>query len=469
MIRNKAHLIGICGTGMSALAVLLKEAGWQITGSDSSPYEPVLGYLQKNKIPFYKNYKAKNIPKDVRLAIIGRHVGLSPKENAETREAIKRGMKIKSFPEMLSLISAKTDNLIVVGSYGKSSVTALISWCLKKAKKDPSYFIGAIPVDFKNSSHLGKGKAFVLEGDEYPSSNWDNTSKFLHLKPSSVLLISAEHDHANIFPTEKSYTATYKKLVTKIPKDGFLVYSKDGKNTEEIAKYAKGKSVSYSLNNEKALWYTKNIKYGGVTSFDLVRRGLKITNIRTRLLGNHNIENIVGAGALLLESKKIKPSDFARAVYSFHGIMRRLELKNKNALVPVYEDFGSSYRKAKAGLDALRLHYPGRRIITVFEPHSFSWRNKKFLKWYKTIFNGANEVVLLPAPSHGKKTHNQLTFKEIWSEAKKHARIHKATTEKEALSILKNIVRKDDIIILISSGSLLGLSKSVPRLIERLF
>lgn len=475
--KQKVHLLGICGAGMSALAILLKESGFQVTGSDDNFYEPISGYLKKNKIKFSKGYNAKNITQDTALIVIGKHAELTEDKNVEVKEAFRSGIPIKSLPETLAMLSADKENLVIVGSYGKSTCTALISWCLTQSKRNPSYFIGAVPINFDKSSHIGKGKDFVLEGDEYPSANWDDNSKFLHFKPRSVLLIAALHDHINVFPTEASYKEPYKKLVTKIPTDGLLVYAHEGKNNNEVIKNAKCKKVSYSLNNDSSDWYAQNIKYGVQTSFDLVHQGKKIVNIKTRLLGTHNIENIIGCGAFLIEQEKITAAKFAKAVASFEGIKRRIELKNPKGKVPVYEGFGSSYEKAKVVFDALKLHFPKKRIIAVFEPHTFSWRNRGALTWYKTIFDGVSEVILLPPPEHGKATHDQLSFDEIYKEIKKYVSAHKAGTEKEALKLLKTIVKKParnaahnaagggDIIALVSSGSLLGLSKSVPKML----
>ena len=461
---KKVHLIGIAGVGMSALAVLLKEAGFAVSGSDKDIFEPVAGYLRKNKIKFSKTYGPRNIPGEVKLAVIGKHAGLSEKDNSETREVIRRKMEIKSLPEMLARLSDKTENLIVAGSFGKSTLTALLAWCLVKAKRDPSYFIGALPIDLKNSSHLGRGQEFVLEGDEYLSANWDRISKFLHYRPSAVLLISAEHDHVNIFPTEKSYIEPYKKLVRKIPRKGFLVYAKNAKNTESIARFSKCRKVSYGVEDTRANWYARNIKFGKISSFDLVHKGKKIAKIQTKLLGRHNIENMVGAGALLLESKKMTPRVFARAVKNFSGIRRRIELKNPGSKNPVYDIFGSSYEKTRAGFEALRLHFPDKRIVVVFEPHAFSWRNKKFLYWYKNIFRDVGEVIMLPAVSRGPKDKIELSTKNIWGEAQKHFPVHTAKTAKEAQKILKKIIKKNDVIALVSSGPMLGLTESVPKL-----
>lgn len=469
--KNKtAHLIGICGAGMSALAILLKESGYKVTGSDEGFYEPILSYLKKNKINFYKKYTTENIPKNVNLIVIGKHAGLVPEINQEVKQAFilqKKGVKVQSLPEALMQISSEKKNIVVAGSYGKSTCSALLSWCLMQNKKDPSYFIGAVPIDFSQSSHLGTGAEFILEGDEYPSANWDNTSKFLHFNPSSVLLISGEHDHINVFPTEESYAEPYKKLVAKIPATGLLVYSFEGKNNKEIKKYTKARTVSYSLNNKNSDYYAENIKYGPQTSFILMHKEEKIINIKTKLLGNHNIENIIGAGALLLENKTITPTQFSKAVKNFQGIKRRIELISGKSNIPVYEGFGSSYEKTKVIFDALILHFPKKRIVTIFEPHTFSWRNRGALKWYKDIFDGVREVILLPPPTAGKNTHDQLTFDEIYNEIKKHVSVQKATTEKEALAIIKKITKKGDLIALVSSGSLLGLSESIPKLLKQ--
>ena len=454
---------------MSALAILLKESGWQVTGSDENYFEPIPSYLKKNKIIFHKKYSKKNVPKNADLVIVGNNIPLSPEENPEKKQAIKLGTKMQSMPETLAMLSQNTENIVVVGSSGKSTCAALLAWCLMKAKKNPSFFIGALPIDLKNSAHMGKGKEFVLEGDEYTSSKIDRRSKFLHFNPTSVLLTSASHDHINIFPNEKSYKKPYKKLMKKIPRNGFLFYALHGKNNKEISRYAKCKKVSYALEDKKADWYAQNIKYGLQSSFDLTHKGKKIMTIKTKLLGKHNIENIIGVGALLLESKKISPEMFAESIASFHGIKKRLELLNNNSVIPVYEGFGSSYEKAKSIFDTLRLHFGKRRIVTVFEPHAFSWRNRKFLKWYKDVFDTVDEVIMLPAASYGKKAEDQLTTKEVWEEAKRYKQIYTASGEKGALEILRKLVQKNDVIALVSSGPMFGLTKSLPKFIAKRF
>lgn len=464
---KKIHFIGIAGAGMSALAAMLQKMGYEVTGSDEDFYEPILGYLKKNKIKILTPYSKKNIPEDADTIVIGKHAKLNPEENEEVREALKSKNKVKAFPEVLADITKDRENIVVAGSYGKSTCTALLAWCLQKNNIDAGYFIGGIPNGLEDSAHLGSEKYFVLEGDEYPA--FMGVSKFLYLHPKHVILTSAEHDHINIFKTKESYVEPYKKLVALLPENGTLVAGINNLNVSEIIKNSKAKVVTYGMScSEK--WYGKNIKYSQETSFDLYNKQEKITTLSTTLLGKHNIENIIGVSAFLLEKKIINETELQKAVASFKGIKRRIDSKTEKSSVLVYEGFGSSYYKAKSVFDSLKLHFPDKKLITVFEPHTFGWRNAENKKWYKDIFDTSSQVLILPPGAHGSKTHNQMTFSEILKEVKKNkTEVYKAKNEKEALEILKKIVKKDDIVALISSGSLFGLSESVPKLMEKMF
>lgn len=466
---KKAHLIGICGKGMSALALILKQKGYKITGSDENFYDPIASLLKKNGIKFAPSYSPFNIPKNADFVVIGGHTKLTPRENKEVKAAFNSGIRIQSLPETLGELANETENTIVAGSFGKSTVTSLLAWCLKNSKKDPSYFIGAAPIGFKTNSHLGKSSHFIFEGDEYPSSNWDSTSKFLHLRPKNLILISALHDHINVFPTEEDYIRPYEKLVSLLPKNGILVAGKEGKNVARITKKAKCKIINYGF-DEKSMWHPQNTAYGEKTSFDLFRGKNKIINLETTLLGKHNIENIVGVSAFLLEKRLITKKELRKSIKTFKGVSGRTDLKTKKSSVLVYEGFGSSYHKAKSFFDSLKLHFPNKKLITIFEPHTFGWRNIENKKWYKDIFDTSSIVLMLPPAKHGAKSHSQMTFSEIFEEVKKNGRqVYKIENEKKALALLKKTVGKNDIVALVSSGSLLGLTDSVPKLMEKMF
>jgi len=217
---SRAHFIGIAGKGMSATALLLKQMGVEISGSDEDFYPPVSDYLKSANVTFAQGYKKENIPNDVDAIIIGKNVKLQPETNEEVQAAFASGKRVYSFADVLHEMTAASETIVVAGSYGKSTCTALLAWCLKAAKKDPSYFIGEVTNGFERYAHRGSGPIFVLEGDEYPSSNWDNTSKFLRYNPRNVLLTSATHDHVNVFPTHADYLVPFRALLDSLPANG---------------------------------------------------------------------------------------------------------------------------------------------------------------------------------------------------------------------------------------------------------
>lgn len=468
---RKVHLIGICGKGMSGLAIMLKQNGYIVSGSDEGFYEPVAGLLKKNKIKINTPHKMENIPADADFIIIGKHAKLVPETNEEVKQAFASGIPIKSLPEAIGDLLGGKENTVVVGSFGKSTMTALTTHILKESKLDPSYFIGAVPLGFNQNAHLGKGKNFILEGDEYPSANWDSTSKMQYMNPTNAVLTSGEHDHINVFPTEESYVAPFEKFVKLLPKNGLLVACKDGKNVMQIAKKSKSKVMYYGI-HEISSYHAENISYSMHTRFDLYKGKKKITNLETSMLGRHNIENIIGASAFVLEKKLVSVNELQKAIKNFKGLSGRLDLKPAKSTILVYEGFGSSYPKAKSVFEALSLHYPDKRLITVFEPHTFSWRNEQAKAWYRDIFDSSNIVLILPPPSHGSTTHNQMSQQDIVNivcEHKNKENIYDPKDEGEALAILKNILKKEDLIALVSSGSLFGLTASIPTLVEKIF
>lgn len=466
---SKAHFIGICGAGMSATAKLLHDSGWQISGSDDGFYPPISDYLKKHNLPCSTPYRPENIPADADLIVIGKHAKLVPEENEEVKAAFASGLPVKSFPEVLSDLTAETNNLIFTGSYGKSTCAALAAWCLTQTNRDPSFFIGAIPETPPESSHIGHDQEFVLEGDEYPSSNWSDKSKFLFFHPQHVLLTSLTHDHVNVFPTPESYIKPFSELIKLIPADGSLTACLDGEHISAFIKNIPIPVITYALNSP-ADWTAKNISYGETTTFSLFHHEQKVADLSTTLLGRHNVENIVGVSALLLSQNLITPSALAAGVRSFKALTRRLDLKSTRTALKIYEGFGSSYTKARAAIDALKLHFPEQRLLVVFEPHTFSWRNRAYLSYYDTAFAGAAHIFIYKPPLHGAATHDQLTLSEIVLQIKKSgANATGFETADLGLRLIMSKWKLEDIILLLTSGDLGGLIKNLPAAAESVF
>jgi len=211
------------------------------------------------------------------------------------------------------------------------------------------------------------------------------------------------------------------------------------------------------------------VTFGDTSRFTLVAPDGGRLPLATGLLGAHNIENIVGVAAYLLERGLVDEAGLVRAVASFAGIRRRLDRLTRVSGVPLVEGFGSSYEKARSAIEAMRLHYPERPLVVVFEPHTFSWRSRDALAWYDTVFEGAARVLITPPPSHGAASHNQTSLEEIL------ARVDAAgvpaegvRSAEEAIARLSGL-RGDEAVLLLSSGPLLGLPEALPPVFETLY
>jgi UDP-N-acetylmuramate: L-alanyl-gamma-D-glutamyl-meso-diaminopimelate ligase len=469
MERKRAHFIGIAGKGMSATALLLRELGWEIGGSDEGFYPPVSDYLRTANIPFAAGYRKENIHPEADLVVIGKNAKLVPESNEEVAAAFASGKRVCSFPDVLRDLTVGAETLVVAGSYGKSTCAALAAWCLKQADKDPSYFVGEVIRGFASYAHKGSGCAFVLEGDEYPSANWDPTSKFLHYNARNILLTSATHDHVNVFRTHEDYLAPFRILLRSLPPDGVLVVNSGEEHAHALANASAARTVFYAL-GDKGQWHAQNISYGLRTTFDLMNGRERTARLATGLLGAHNIENIVGVSALLLEKAMVDPGELARGVASFEGVKRRLEHLSPLSRVPVFEGFGSSYEKARSAIAAMALHFPARRLLVVFEPHAFTWRNRAALPQYDDAFVGAHKIFIYEPAAQGAATHAQLTQAEIVSRVKAAGfDVEPMADAAQGLQDMAAELREDDCVLLLTSGDLGGLIKSVPALAERRF
>jgi UDP-N-acetylmuramate: L-alanyl-gamma-D-glutamyl-meso-diaminopimelate ligase len=452
----KYHFIGIAGAGMSAVAKLLVEKGEIVTGSDEGFYPPISDYLVEHKIPCTTPFSANNIPADVDYIIIGKHAKLVPEENEEVKAAFASGKPILSFPQVLEQLSGGKNSTVIVGSYGKSTCASLIAWCLEINHKDPSYFIGALPLTPHTNARLGNGNDFIMEGDEYPSSNWDTTSKFLFLHPKDLLVTALAHDHVNVFPTHEEYISPYVKLIAGLSEGGKLVMCLDDDTIRAQLHTLQHDVITYGFSPD-ALYRAERMEFSLVSSFDLMRGDTLVARITTPLLGRHNIQNIVGIAGLLLETRKVTEEELVHGIGSFKGIVRRLDRKSEKTTIPVYEGFGSSVDKATSAIEAIRLHFPSRRLVVVFEPHTFSWRNRAALHWYDSVFAGVDHVFIYKPPEHGSNTHDQLSLTEI-TERVQASGVRAVPFENTATGLIEliNQTEAQDVILILSSGGMGG-------------
>jgi UDP-N-acetylmuramate: L-alanyl-gamma-D-glutamyl-meso-diaminopimelate ligase len=461
------YFLGIAGAGVSAFASILVSEGHRVSGSDEAAFPPISIYLDALGIAYATRFDAANIASDVDLAIIGTSAKLSGADNPEYVEIVRRNIPHFTFAEYLARHTMGRENVVVAGSFGKSTLTAMLAYFLRAAGRDPGYFIGAVPLDMDRTGHGGRDPQMIIEGDEYIVSLEDRRPKIDLYTPSHTIITSIVHDHLNVYPTFSSYVAPFERLVARTPQEGLLVCAR---RDEAIWTLTQDRSVvRYGLDDGEG-YGARIIELGEHTRFEVRRPEGEPIEMTTQLLGLHNIENLVGAAAFLLEAGWVAPDDLVRAAPAFRGVARRLDRKTTRSRVPAYEGFGSSYEKARSAIDAILLHFPDRPLVVVFEPHTFSWRNEDALPWYDTVFAGAARILLLPPPQHGASGHKQLTQARIVERiAASGASVESVASGADAVARLEASLRGDEVMLLLSSGALDGLAATLPPLLDDRF
>ncbi|HXO94289.1 MAG TPA: Mur ligase domain-containing protein, partial [Candidatus Acidoferrum sp.] len=228
------HFLGICGTAMGAVAVALEERGFKVTGSDENVYPPMSSFLQKKGIALMEGYRAENIPADAEVVVIGNAM---KRGNPEVEAVLNRKLLYLSLPEVLrNFFLRGRHNLVVTGTHGKTTTTALLAWIMEKAGRKPGYLIGGIPTNFGEGARLNDSKYFVLEGDEYDTAFFDKRSKFVHYLPELVIVNNIEFDHADIFNNLDEIKLSFRRLLNIVPQNGMVVVNGDDPNSIEVAK-----------------------------------------------------------------------------------------------------------------------------------------------------------------------------------------------------------------------------------------
>lgn len=463
----RIHFTGIAGAGMAAAALMMREAGHAITGSDEGAFPPMSTYVEGLGFPVAWRFDSANLAADLDLLVLGASAKLGGEGNVEVKAARARGVRVTTFPELVGEATALRRNTVVAGSFGKSTCTALLAHILRANGVDAGWMIGAISPSLPDTGHWGTAPEVILEGDEYIVGPNDRRSKFVLYHPRDVLLTSLIHDHVNVFPTFADYEAPFCELLRLLPVEGLLV-AREHPAIRAIADEAASRLVWYGAEPCDG-WYPEAIAYGETTRFTLVGPGGRRIAMATTLLGEHNVENIVGVSAYLLERGLVDEAGLVRAVESFAGIRRRLDRLTKTSAVPVIEGFGSSYEKARSAIEAMLLHYPHRPLSVVFEPHTFSWRNRDALPWYDTVFEGVARVLVIPPPHHGEQSHQQSGFDEILARVAATGVPVEGVETNEAATAALSRLGGDEVVLLLSSGPLLGLPDTLPPVFERLY
>ncbi len=397
----KVHFIAIAGTGMGALARLLREAGHEVRGSDTAVYPPMSEQLARAEIPVMLGYGPANLQWAPDCVVVG---NVCSKDHPEVVEANRLGLRLESFPSMLAklLLPGRT-SLVVAGTHGKTTTTSLVSWLLHCAGADPSFLIGGVPLNFGIGAHLGLGPAIVLEGDEYDTAFFDKGSKFLHYRPTRAILTSVEYDHADIFKDLDEVRAAFRAFVATIPEGGELIVNAEDSEALGIAATARCRITTYRVMPEHArgpegadvcALQCPRVP-GRRPAFEVFERGASLGEFTTQLVGRYNLGNVLAAIAMArAEGHDLEA--IRRGVRTFRGVKRRQELVGTAQGVRVLSDFAHHPTAVQLTVTAIRKEFPEHALHVCFEPRSASSRRRAFGDAFAASFDAATAVYVGP-------------------------------------------------------------------------
>ncbi|MDR0207358.1 MAG: Mur ligase domain-containing protein [Bacteroidales bacterium] len=382
----KIHFIAIGGSAMHNLALALHYKGYQISGSDDEIFDPAKSRLSKvGLMPDKTGWFPEKITKNLDAVILGMH---ARENNPELFKAKELGIKIYSYPEFLYEQSKNKTRIVVGGSHGKTTITAMIIHVLQYLKIDCDYMVGAQLEGFDVMVKLSDdAKIMVIEGDEYLTSPIDRRPKFHVYQPTIGIISGIAWDHINVFPTFEFYVEQFKIFAEMIPENGYYIYCKDDVVLQEMSDRANIKAstkVGYCV-------HPHFIENG--TSFLETEFG----NLSLKIFGKHNLTNI-NAARLACRAVGVSDKQFYSAVQSFNGASNRLELLRKSETCAIYKDFAHSPSKLKATVEALKAQFPGRKLVACMELHTFSSLTENFLQQYAGAMDCADVGIIFFNP-----------------------------------------------------------------------
>ena len=394
------YCMAIGGTGMAPLACLLQEQGHSVRGTDGPLYPPMSTLLERAGIQPSTGYDPVHLEPRPDLVIIGNAIH---RDNPEAVAAERLGLPIVSMPQALARFFLDHHrSLVVSGTHGKTTTTAMAAWVYTACGRDPGYLIGGAPKDLPASFHDGAGDRFVIEGDEYNAAYFDRGPKFLHYQPETLLLTSAEYDHADLYPTPESLWDAYARLLALLPADGFLVACGDTPKVRELAAGARCRTLFYGLDPGNDLYPLGGIEaLPEASRFRVHDEEAGEVEITLPLAGGHNVSNALAVWAAARRDG-IPAAELAAAFARFSGVKRRLDELGTARGVTVVDDFAHHPTAVEKTLIALRQRYPGRRLVALFEPRSLTAGRGFFFEPYRQAFAGADRVLFAPTFHNGR-------------------------------------------------------------------
>ncbi|MAM23449.1 MAG: peptidoglycan synthetase [Croceibacter sp.] len=438
------HFIAIGGSAMHNLALALHHKGYKVTGSDDTIFEPSKSRLSKhNLLPETFGWFPERITNSLDAVILGMH---AKADNPELLKAKELGLKIYSYPEFLYEQSKQKTRVVIGGSHGKTTITAMILHVMNYHDKEVDYMVGAQLEGFDTMVHLTEENDFiVLEGDEYLSSPIDRRPKFHLYKPNIALLSGIAWDHINVFPTFENYVEQFKIFADSMSRGGILVYNEEDPTVKQVAEEATAPTrkhayttAAYSVENGKTLLETPE------------------GPMPIEIFGAHNLNNLAGA-KWICQHMGVDEDEFYEAISTFKGASKRLEKITENNNAVVYKDYAHSPSKVSATTKAVKNQYPDRKLVACLELHTYSSLNAEFLGQYEGALDAADKAIVFYSPDAVQiKQLDEVKAEQI-NEAFKRDDLVIFTNPADFKTYLYAQDFKDSVLLLMSSGNYGGL------------
>ncbi len=459
------HIMGICGTGMGALACGLKSIGFHITGSDENVYPPMSEFLTDTGIAVTAGYSADNLEPRPDLVIVGNVIR---RDNPEAVGLANSSIPYASFPQCLDqYFLAGKKSLVICGTHGKTTTSSLLATMLHVSGVSPGFMIGGLVKAFNSNFRVGTSDFFVVEGDEYDTAFFDKGPKFLHYRPQIAVITSIEFDHADIYTDLSAVIRSFSRLVEIMPADGTIIACWDDPVVQDVVsnascnvlKYGEAANLNYTL---------KNLEISPeISSFSVIKNGNKYGKFNSIMPGRHNALNALAVIAVM-DTIGITQDRIEYALPRFQGVKRRQEVRGIIRGITVIDDFAHHPTAVKETLSALKAAYYGHRLIAVFEPRTNSSRRNIFQQTYVSSFDNADQVLIKePMALTGIPEDERLSAIKLTADLCDQScdAKHFATTE-SILEFLKESSREGDVIAILSNGGFDNIHTRLIKLLE---
>jgi len=437
---------------MASLAGMFQQLGCIVSGSDNGIYPPMSHFLESLGVRVMQGYKAENLDPLPDLVVVGNIIRRS---NPEAVQMERSGVPYISLPAALNhYIVGDRPRIVVAGTHGKTTVSSMIAWILYHEDLDPGFMIGGLPVNFGTNHRLGKGRFFVIEGDEYDTSYFDKNPKFLHYRPDLAVVTSCEFDHADIYENLERVQDQFRAFIGLVPEEGAVVAFGEDDRVGEILSASRAHVLKYGFTAGMD-WSVEKVEDRNDGVFvTVVKQGRAVASGSLSVVGRHNLLNALAAVAIA-ERAGVETQAAVNALGSFKGVRRRQELIAEESGVLILDDFAHHPTEVQVTCAGIHSRFPDHRLIAVFEPRTNTSRRAIFQKSYVHAFLEADVVVVRQPPEPEKfPAENRFSPQALVSDLRAFGKQAMSFEDGDLiLEFLTSEVRERDVVLFMSSGS----------------